>query len=201
MQTNLGGRPQTPGLSEALLQAAERTMVSEGFEALTVDRLVTEVGTTRPTFYRRFPSTAALAFEVIWRRFGTGSPVDTGSLSDDLLTLQREDIAMFSTPLMQRNLPGLVRLVRSDPEIRSRYRSDFIEPRRANVRDLIRSAADRGEIPSADVDFELVCDLLIGPLLARTLLPLEGALDDRLARMTVQTVMMQLGASPHETGA
>ncbi len=201
MQTNLGGRPQTPGLSEALLQAAERTMVSEGFEALTVDRLVTEVGTTRPTFYRRFPSTAALAFEVIWRRFGTGSPVDTGSLSDDLLTLQREDIAMFSTPLMQRNLPGLVRLVRSDPEIRSRYRGDFIEPRRANVRDLIRSAADRGEIPSADVDFELVCDLLIGPLLARTLLPLEGALDDRLARMTVQTVMRQLGGSPHGTRA
>lgn len=201
MQTNLGGRPQAPGLSEALLQAAERTMVSEGFEALTVDRLVTEVGTTRPTFYRRFPSTSALAFEVIWRRFGTGSPVDTGSLSDDLLTLQREDIAMFSTPLMQRNLPGLVRLVRSDPEIRSRYRGDFIEPRRANVRDLIRSAADRGEIPSADVDFELVCDLLIGPLLARTLLPLEGALDDRLARMTVQTVMTQLGGSPHGTRA
>lgn len=167
-------------------------MVTEGFEGLTVDRLVTEVGTTRPTFYRRFPSTAALAFEVIWRRFGVGSPVDTGSLSEDLLTLQREDIAMFSTPLMQRNLPGLVRLVRSDPEIRSRYRVDFIEPRRANVRDLILSAVGRGEIPDADIDFEYLCDLLLGPLLARTLLPLDGALDDRLARTTVRTVMEHL---------
>jgi AcrR family transcriptional regulator len=195
MQRN-AGRPPTPGLSEALLQAAERIMVHEGFESLTVDRLVTEVGTTRPTFYRRFPSVAALAFDIIRQRFGTGTPVDTGSLQQDLLILQREDIAMFSSPLLQRNLPGLLLSMRVDPEIRDRYRNEFVEPRRANVRDLVLAAADRGEIPSDRIDIEYVCDLLLGPLLARTLLPLDGPLDDRLARATVQTVIDHLAMAP-----
>lgn len=171
-------------------------MVSDGFESLTVDRLVSEVGTTRPTFYRRFPSVAALAFEVIQQRFGTGTAVATGSLQQDLLALQREDIAMFSSPLLQRNLPGLLTSIRTDSEIRDRYRNGFVEPRRANVRDLVLAAVERGEIPPDRVDIEYVCDLLLGPLLARTLLPLDGPLDDRLARATVQTVMDHLTMVP-----
>lgn len=203
MEKNAGGRPRTPGVSEALLQAAERMMVDEGFQSLTVDRLVNEIGTTRPTFYRRYPNVAALAFEVIRRRFGTGSDVNSGSLAQDLLTLQREDIAMFSSPLLRRNLPDLLALVRTDPEIRDRYRDEFVQPRRANVRSLVHASVERGETPGTDLDIEYLCDLLIGPLLARTLLPLGGVLDDRLARQTVDTVMDHLvglrGAALPET--
>lgn len=189
MERNVGGRPHKPGVTEALLLVAERMMENEGFDRVTVDRLVSEIGTTRPTFYRRYPSVSALAIDVLTRRFGTGTPMDTGLLEQDLLTLQREDIAMFSSPLILNNLPALMAAMRTDPEIRERFRNELLEPRRANVRGLLLTAADRGEISTSRLDVEYICELLMGPLLSRALLPLDGPLDDSLARETVQTVM------------
>jgi len=184
------GRPPVPGITDALLRAAERIMESEGFSKLSVDGLVTEVGTTRPTFYRRYSSIAHVAFEVIKLRFGTGTRVDTGSIRNDLIELQREDVAMFSSPLLRNNLPGLLESVRTDSEVRDLYRSSFIVPRRANVGDVIAAAVARGELPPADtVDVEFVCDLLIGPVLARAVLPIEQPLDDRFARKSVDVAL------------
>lgn len=190
------GRPYVVGLSDALLQAAERVMVTDGFSGLTVDGLVSEVGTTRPTFYRRYPSVAHVAFEVIRNRFGTGAAVHTGSLYEDLLRLQREDIAMFSSPLLRNNLPGLMESIRSDATVRDLYHEHFIGPRRANVGDVIKSAITSGEIPDRPIDVELVCDLLLGPILARVLLPLDAKVDDRLARQTTALVIEHLTALP-----
>ncbi|MFK4298873.1 AcrR family transcriptional regulator [Arthrobacter sp. GAS37] len=189
MTNNQTGRPFVPGITEALIQAAERIMVTDGFSGLSIDGLVTEVGTTRPTFYRRYPSIAHLAFEVIAARFGTGMPVDTGSLYGDLLKLQREDIAMFASPLVRNNLPGLLESVRTDPRVRDRYRDDFVGPRRANVARVIAAAVERGELADRNVDVDMVCDLLVGPILARTLLPVAVSADDRLARQTAQFVV------------
>lgn len=180
------GRPQVAGISDALLQAAERVMASDGFSALTVDALVTEVGTTRPTFYRRFPNVAQLAFEVIRSRFGIGDLVDTGSLHGDLLKLQRQDVSMFSSPLLRNNLPGLLEAVRTDDEIRKLYGEGFVQPRRANVSRVIDAAVARGEISSANIDVEFVCDLLTGPILSRALLPVSVRIGDEIARLTVE---------------
>ncbi|MFC6355945.1 TetR-like C-terminal domain-containing protein [Luethyella okanaganae] len=189
MTNNQVGRPLVPGIKEALIQAAERIMATEGFSGLTVDGLVMEVGTTRPTFYRRYSNVAHLAFEVIEARFGTGTPVNTGSLYGDLLKLQREDIAMFASPLLRNNLPGLLESVRTDLTVRERYRDEFIGPRRANVAKVIAAAVERGELADRRVDIDIACDLLVGPILARTLLPLAVAVDDRLARQTAQVVL------------
>ena len=87
MPSRRSGRPYVPGITEALLQAAERVMANEGYAALTIDSLVSEVNTTRPTFYRRFPNIAHLALEVIRIRFGTGASIDSGSLHDDILLI------------------------------------------------------------------------------------------------------------------
>ncbi|MDR6866994.1 AcrR family transcriptional regulator [Microbacterium resistens] len=194
MQSNQIGRPYVPGITEALLHAAERIMVSEGFSALTVDRLVTEIGSTRPTFYRRFPNIAHLALEVVRKRFGTGTPVDTGSLAEDLLILQREEIAMFASPLLRNNLPGLLDAARTDASVRTLYETEFIGPRRANVARVIAAGVERGEVPEVD-DIDYVCDLLFGPVIVRALLPVGAALDDRLARETRDSAMERLRRS------
>lgn len=167
-----------------MVQAAERVMTSSGYSALKVDALVQEVGTTRPTFYRRFPNVAHLAFEVIRTKFGTGTQVDSGSLYGDLAEMQRLEIAMFSSPLMRNNLPGLLEAVRTDKAISNLYRTGFVEPRRQNVGEVISAAVSRSEVDDNPIDLELVCDLLTGPILARALLPLSAPIDDHLARQT-----------------
>lgn len=196
MPGNSIGRPYTRGITEALVQAAERVMVDGGYSALTVDGLTAEVGTTRPTFYRRFPSVAYLALEVIKNRFGTGLQVDTGSLYEDLLTLQREEIAMFASPLFRNNLLGLLEAARKDVELRTLYESSFVRPRRENVARVVHAAIARDEVDEEAVDIESVCDDLVGPILSRALLPVNAPLDDRLARHTTETAMRALGVTP-----
>ncbi|PPG52501.1 hypothetical protein C5C24_04665 [Rathayibacter sp. AY2B3] len=194
MPTNKSGRPYTQGVTEALLQAAERVMVNDGYSALTIDALAAEVGTTRPTFYRRFPSIAHLALAVIKSRFGTGAPVDTGSLYDDLLIVQREEIAMLAAPLLRKNLAGLLDATRADEDLSAAYEAEFVRPRRANVARIIDAAGRRNEIGVETVDIEYLCDLLLGPILSRALLPVGAPLDDRLARQTVETAILTLAA-------
>jgi len=169
-------------------------MAHSGFAGLTVDRLVDEAGTTRPTFYRRFPNVAHLAFEVIRLRFGAGAEVDTGSLYEDLFTLQRDEIAMFTFPAFRNSLPGFLEAARSEPALLELYRSNFIVPRRSNVARVVASAAQRGEVALApeNVDVDFVCDMLLGPVMARAALPLGAPLDDRLARMTALAAVAYL---------
>lgn len=194
MQATPVGRPPVSGITEALLKAAEGIMLTEGFSSLTVDALVTEVGTTRPTFYRRFSNVADVALTVVRNTFGTGNSVDTGSLRQDLLALQEEEVSMFSSPLLRNNLSGLLEAARSDEVLLAAYGSEFIGPRRANVARVISAAIDRGEIDEVDVDVDFVCDLLLGPILARALVPSGAPLDARLAEQTTEAVLLSVGA-------
>ncbi|MGO4583794.1 TetR/AcrR family transcriptional regulator [Arthrobacter sp. 2RAF6] len=178
------GRPYDQEIGHALRLAAEHVMIEEGFSGLTVDGLVSEAGTTRPTFYRRYRNVAHLAFDVIVHRFGTGTDVDTGSLAEDLLQLQRDEVAMFSEPLLRNNLPGLLESVRTDSDIRDLYLEQFVKPRRGAVLRVVEAAIKRGEISGSGFDFGWVCDLLLSPILTRALLPISGALDDQLAHRT-----------------
>lgn len=197
MPSNKTGRPRTGGITEALLQAAERVMVDGGYSALTIDALAAEVGTTRPTFYRRFPSIDHLILEVLKSRFGTGLPVSTGSLYEDLLTVQREEIAMYAAPLLRKNLLGLLEAARSDAELGALYETEFISPRRSNIARIIHEASARDEIEIDDLDINYICDLMLGTILSRALLPAKATLDDHLAHQTVRTALSALGAKTH----
>ena len=165
-------------------------MIDGGYSSLNVDKLVTEVGTTRPTFYRRYPNIDHLAFEVIRNRFQTATDVATGTLAGDLLKLQREEVSMFSDPLIRKNLPGLLESIRTNPEVGKLYADLFIRPRREKVGLVIKAAVNHGEIPHSNIDVEFVCDILLGPLLTRVLLPVDVALDDKLARQTAQLALL-----------
>lgn len=80
---------------------------------------------------------SVLALEVLLYRFGGQEAVDTGRLESDLLELQRGDVAMMTSPLVQKNLPGLFEDIRVVPEVREIYLDRMIRPRRNNVRDVL----------------------------------------------------------------
>ncbi|WFR82757.1 TetR/AcrR family transcriptional regulator [Arthrobacter sp. Y-9] len=189
------GRPLSSDVSEALRKAAERIMQSSGYSSLTVDGLVAEVGTTRPTFYRRYRNVGHLAFDVIQHRFGVNEIDDTGALSTDLLRLQRQEVAMFADPLLRNNLPGLLETIRIDESIRVLYLTQFIAPRRGNVQAVLNRAVVRGELEAEQIDLDWICDLLLSPLLTKALLPVGAGLTDELARRTAELAFDQLMAT------
>lgn len=192
MATKPEGRPRDESISHAILQSAIRRMETEGFGKLTVDGIVKDVGTTRQTFYRRYGSTAELALEVISDRFSYAPPLDTGTLQNDLLSLQRQDIAMMSSALIRKNLPGLIGAMQINPTARRRYFEDIVAPKKMRIRSVLTRAEERGEIDSVTVDVGFLCDLLFGPLLSRTLLPSDYPLDDQLARSTVSAALLAI---------
>ncbi|QTF71689.1 TetR/AcrR family transcriptional regulator [Arthrobacter woluwensis] len=194
------GRPLSSDVSEALRKAAERIMQSSGYSSLTVDGLVAEVGTTRPTFYRRYRNVGHLAFDVIQHRFGVNEIEDTGALISDLLRLQRQEVAMFASPLLRNNLPGLLETIRVDESIRVLYLTQFIAPRRANVQAVLNRAVVRGEVRAEQIDLDWICDLLLSPLLTKALLPVGAGLTDELARRTAELAFEQVTGNAAAAG-
>ena len=92
----------------------------------------------------------------------------------------------FSSDLFRKNLPGLLESIRTDDAIRQLYGDAFVARRRENLSRVIEAAIERGEPIRADWDLDLVSDVLVGPILARTLLPGTAALDDDLAGVTAR---------------
>lgn len=181
------GRPFSGEISDELLLVAERVMEEYGFSHLKVDNVVKAAGTTRATFYRRYSGISQLAFAVIANRFGSQRTPDTGHLLDDLIEMQKLETQMLDSQLWRNNLAGLLESVRTDQEVLKHYREQFIRPRRNEVRKVIERAMERGEIGrNEDLDYDFVCDVLLGPLLARIILPLDLPLNDDLARQTAK---------------
>lgn len=186
------GRPQAEDITVALKQAAARRIASDGYSRLSVDALAAEVGTTRPTFYRRFPSVAHLVLEILSETSGTGVDVNTGSLRADLLILQIDHVKLMSSPLVSKSLPALFEEMRTKPVVHDLYRDQFVLPRRAHVAQVIQAGIDRGEVGVSNVDIEAVCDMLNGPVIGRLLLPISAPLDDKFARQTVDSICAYL---------
>jgi AcrR family transcriptional regulator len=186
------GRPRAQDITDAFISAAEEVIAEQGFSALTVDGLVNRVGSTRPTFYRRFPSAAHLAVAVLARRFAPGPPPDSGSLPGDLRVVQREEIGVLSDPVARNSVVDLVGVARTDDELAELLDAEFIRPRRERVKQSVDAAVSRGEIERPDVDADQVYDLLMGPLITRMFVPPHAVPDDALAESSLRSTLDRL---------
>ncbi|QIM17150.1 TetR/AcrR family transcriptional regulator [Leucobacter insecticola] len=186
------GRPRDPAISQALVWTAERWLETVGFDKLTVDGIVAEIGTTRQTFYRRYKNLAMLSLEIVVDRYSSQEEVDSGNLQTDLLQFQRSELAFLTTPLIQKSLSGLLQAIRADPEASRLYFDGMILPRQQKMTRILARATERGEIERSDIDPVYICDLMFGPLIARVLTPATPPLDDRLARQLVSTALREL---------
>lgn len=82
------------------------------------------------------------------------------------------------------------------PELKHVYHERVVRPRREMIMEIVRRAVAAGEL-RADLDAELLCELLIGPILVRTILWDDSPLDDPdLPRQMVDAVLQGIGAVP-----
>jgi len=188
------GRPRNTDLDVALLHAAEELLLERGFSAVSVDAVASRAGTTRPAFYRRFDGIPHLVLALLLDRFAIDldKGIDHGSLPADLEHIQRDQVELFSNPLVKRCLAGFLDSLQTDADLRSVFVEEFLTPRRYGVGMIMHRAVIRGEIPM-DPDVEWACDLLTGPLLMRTLMPGLAGLDEALVSQTVTSALYALG--------
>jgi AcrR family transcriptional regulator len=118
------GRPRDPGYDKAILDATLEILNDKGYAGLTIDGVAAKTGVGRPTIYRRWRSKPALVIAALTAAPSLSPAPDTGSLRDDLLVFQRDQVAMMDRPESRRITAGLVADLVDDPELAEAYLGD-----------------------------------------------------------------------------
>jgi len=161
------GRPRDARADRAILEATLELLGETGLAGLTVDAVAARAGVGKATIYRRWSSKEALVLNA-WKECIEVTPVpDTGTLRGDLEQLIRTLTAGLTGHTINRVFPQMVAAARVNHELSDEF-AHFIAERRRPVREVLRRARERGELP-ADANLDLVHDLLLGPLMYRIL--------------------------------
>lgn len=189
------GRPRSEAAEQAIVGAV-LSLVEKGFPLalISIEGIAAEAGVGKATIYRRWPNKEELLLDVLQRLDEPEPPVAPGSVRDALVTaleyLRRAALARRS----HSSLALISTELRSMPELYRRYHQLVIEPRRERLRLLLARGVEQGEI-RADVDLDLLGELVVGPMLSRTLLHPGARLDDPTLSATIVDTLFQ-GLAP-----
>lgn len=183
------GRPRSEAVERSIIEGAI-VLLKEGVPLgdLSIERIARTVGVGKATIYRRWSGKEALFLDVL-RIMEPADPELPGtSMRDDLIALvdavRRRGIANRSSALLH----NVFAQMKAHPKLWSAYRATVITPRRQAATDVLRRGLAAGEL-RPDVDLELVNDLILGPMLARTVLRPDAELPEDLPRQIVDTVL------------
>ena len=156
------GRPRDPRLDEALYRAALETFLERGYLGTSLSEVARRAGVGTTTLYRRWPTKAAVAMDVIATEMGAEPIPDTGSIRDDLVQFTRLRLRQWSTPLFQQVVLPLVMESRVKSPVQDALSARFIDYRQPLVNRL-RRWIEAGEL-HAIADPSRILDLLGGPI-------------------------------------
>lgn len=191
-------RPET---NDKILGATRELLAGHGVQGLTVEGVAAQAGVAKTTIYRRYRSKHDLALAVLLRMVQEVVSVpDLGDIRAELVALVNGAVNILGNTLMGRVMQGLVSDLATDDSLAADFRERIVATRLAEVRRLVDRGIERGQL-HAEIDYELVHDLLFGPVYYRLLL--SGApLSDDLAQRIVDAVLPSLAAGPEsETDA
>lgn len=131
----------------AILDSALALIAEVGYDRLTMDGLAERAKCSKATIYRRWSGKADVVATAMRRRHNEDiADIDTGSLRGDLLA-QLEHACDAMSAEDGALVMGLLRAMRTDPELAALLRSQVFESKMAAQECIVRRAVERGEIP------------------------------------------------------
>ena len=161
------GRPRDERIDTEVVSAVLSALRSGGYSGVTIEGIARKVKRARTSIYRRWPSKRHLVAYAIVSEMGDNPAADTGALREDLIAAVGTLLNAFAGPLGQA-LAGLVADMARDVELAQTIRQEVLAARRKSMREAFARARARREI-RADLDIELVLDMMTGPFYYRTL--------------------------------
>ena len=181
------GRPRSEVARQAILRAAHKLLVRDGFAALTMEAIAGEAGVSKATLYRWWPCKATVVMDGF---LAATDPCcagpDTGDVREDLSRRMRGLTQVFSG-CQGKVIAGVLAEALSDPEAAEAFRRQYLAPRRAEAIEALTRALVRGEI-RPDADLETAVDSLYGPIYFR-LLTGHAPLTTQFADSLVSTLL------------
>ncbi|MFI2377559.1 TetR/AcrR family transcriptional regulator [Streptomyces sp. NPDC018964] len=183
------GRPRSAAVERAVIEGVME-LLEDGvpLAELSIERIARTAGVGKATIYRRWSGKEQLLVDVMRAAEPPDPQLPGTSLRDDLVVLLES--------LRRRGLAGRTSAIlynvraqmKSSPGLWAAYHDTVIVPRRRLGLEALRRGRDTGEL-RADVDMELLNDIVVGPLLVRTVLRPDADLPDDLAEQVVDILL------------
>jgi AcrR family transcriptional regulator len=158
---------------------------------LSIERIARTAGVGKATIYRRWNGKEELFVDVVRTAEPPDPELPGTSLRDDLVALMEQ---LRQRGLMTRSsalLHNVHAQMKSSPKIWHAYHATVVEPRRRIQMGVLRRGQENGELRD-DIDVELMNDMVVGPMLVRTVMRPDADLPEGLSELLVDTVLQGL---------
>ncbi len=186
------GRPRDEEARTRILEAALQLLAREGFASATCDAIAERAGASKATMYRWWPNKAAVLIEALRETVSHEMPFpDTGDLREDI-RLQLHNFLGLLTGRHGRAFKAFIAATQSDPAVAAAFRTLWIQPRRAQAKEVLKRHQENGRLKETDLD--VVLDLLYGPFYYRLLAghgPLSAGFADAVAGLALNGLIAQ----------
>ena len=161
------GRTRDPSIDTRVLKAAARHLATYGYEAMSVAAVAEEAGTTRQALYRRWPGKAELSAAALAAFADQATEAESADPFADLVA----ELAAFQRGVSRPgrlSLAGTMLQESVEAEVRTRYQTEVVAPRRRRLR-LILERAQRLGLIDANADVDVAVTMCTGSWYARAL--------------------------------
>jgi AcrR family transcriptional regulator len=185
------GRPRDTQIDAAVLDATLALLDESGYGRLRLEEVARRAGTTKPAIYRRWPNRQRLVLAALGQRMRAVAAPDTGCTLCDLDECLKLFVAVFRR--MPPDVIGpLFADCAGDRDLHAAFMTTLFDPPRAAVKETLDRAHARGDL-RADVDRDLILDLLGSLVHYRTLFGHAGTTDAEIER-AVEALLQGIAA-------
>ena len=193
------GRPRDPKLDTAIIGATLQLLADGGYAALTMEAVAARAGVGKATLYRRWAGKEQLVIEAV----ATLSQQHNSEQVSEQLTGVRDELVARLEAMRRKSdsslagkiFPRLIGESADNPEFMARYREQVLEPRRQRFRACLARGIEQGLI-RPDVDLDHAIDLMVGPMVYRSLIRRQPPPGPELAARIVDDVLVCLAPRP-----
>jgi AcrR family transcriptional regulator len=176
-----GGRPRDPQVDAAIVDAVLAVLADVPYSKMRMDDVAQRAGVAKTTLYRRYPSKVALVRATLEQYLTRFTFLDSSDVEAVLSDITRQQVDEFATGAPGAALSNVCAEANHNPELAAVVRQAFRAKRKELARVLRRGIAD-GQL-RADLDIELMVDLLLAVFPYRLLVSGEPVPRDLAARL------------------
>ena len=146
------GRPRSKEREREILAAALHALVTEGFDAMTIEGVAAAAGAGKATVYRRWHNKIDLVIDAIREQVALRADiVDTGDIGADMrsfLTQLQCDLLGPNGALLATFMAERLR----HPSLAQAFEEQYVSQKRAQLRRLVRRLlSDRHQLPAGSL--------------------------------------------------
>ncbi|MEV5983972.1 TetR/AcrR family transcriptional regulator [Streptomyces sp. NPDC052051] len=183
------GRPRSEAVERAIIDGVMK-LIEDGVPLadLSIERIARTAGVGKATIYRRWSNKDDLFIDAVRSAEPEDPELPGTSMRDDLVVLlevlRQRGLASRTSALLHNAHVQM----KSNPKIWAAYQACVVAPRRRLGIEVLRRGQKNGELRE-DVDVELMNDIIVGPMLVRSVLRPDSELEEGLAERIVDTVL------------